>query len=149
MTDFAEFVDETHRLEGRLSDERDTMVRAEGLSLTWTSILDLLEHQDYSVAQLARRLGLTRQSVQKAVDRLSEERLLEYRTNPDHRRAKLAVLTQRGRSRLQLAIDRQETWMERIAHGLNVGRLRSTIDFIREVRNRVESSSSNGQHSDD
>jgi DNA-binding MarR family transcriptional regulator len=50
------------------------------------------------VAGIAREMGLTRQSVQRIADILVERGLADYRDNPAHRRAKLLVATDAGRT---------------------------------------------------
>jgi DNA-binding MarR family transcriptional regulator len=42
-----------------------------------------------TVADIARRMGMTPQGVQRIADLLVMHELAEYRTNPAHRRAKL------------------------------------------------------------
>lgn len=55
----------------------------------------------FSVATIARRLGLTRQSVQRTADALVAEGLATYEPNPDHQRSPLLILTDDGREVLQ------------------------------------------------
>jgi DNA-binding MarR family transcriptional regulator len=54
-----------------------------------------------SVAMIARRLGLARQSVQRTADALVDDGLAAYEPNPDHRRSPLLILTDHGREVLQ------------------------------------------------
>lgn len=49
-----------------------------------------------SVAKAARRLGSVRQGVQRVADLLEKKELIEYRENPNHRRARLAKVTDEG-----------------------------------------------------
>jgi DNA-binding MarR family transcriptional regulator len=49
-----------------------------------------------SRSQIARRVGLTRQSVRRTVDLLEAEKVVERVPNPDHRAAELVRLTSRG-----------------------------------------------------
>jgi len=42
-------------------------------------------------AQIARKMGLARQSVQRIVDILAEEQVVEFAENPYHQRAKLLM----------------------------------------------------------
>lgn len=46
---------------------------------------------------IARRLGLTRQSVQRVVNELASDGLVVSDANPDHARSSLVSLTQEGR----------------------------------------------------
>lgn len=50
-----------------------------------------------SVAMIARRLGITRQSVQRVADAIVAEGLASFEPNPDHRRSPLLILTPAGK----------------------------------------------------
>jgi DNA-binding MarR family transcriptional regulator len=47
---------------------------------------------------IARRLGITRQSVQRVADAIVAEGLATYEPNPDHQRSPLVILTGTGES---------------------------------------------------
>lgn len=53
-----------------------------------------------TVPQVARRLGLVRQSVQRTADQLESESLVRFLPNPDHKRSTLIELTPSGRAAL-------------------------------------------------
>lgn len=53
-----------------------------------------------TVPQVARRLGVSRQNVQRIVDELRQERLLQLTDNPDHKTSPLLELTDAGRDHL-------------------------------------------------
>lgn len=53
-----------------------------------------------TVAQAARRLGITRQAVQRTVNNLVEAGELAFTDNPDHKRSPRLELTKRGRDSL-------------------------------------------------
>lgn len=53
-----------------------------------------------SVPQIARRLGVTRQNVQRIADELVEDRLVQLVLNQDHKASPHLVLTQRGEDTL-------------------------------------------------
>jgi len=58
-----------------------------------------------TVPQVARRLGLARQSVQRTADQLASESLIRFVPNPDHKRSTLIELTTAGR----VALDKINT----------------------------------------
>jgi DNA-binding MarR family transcriptional regulator len=58
----------------------------------WTAAAGTL-----TVAMIARRLGLARQSVQRTADVIVAEDLASFEPNPDHRRSPLLALTPSGR----------------------------------------------------
>jgi len=87
-----------------------------------------------SVAQLARHMSLTRQSVQRLVDWLVAGGYAVFIDNPDHQRAKLVQLTQKGidiRRQLQL---RPTSWANEMGAALSAEGLRSTLETLRGFR---------------
>nr|WP_260611178.1 MarR family transcriptional regulator [Streptomyces sp. WAC04770] len=67
-----------------------------GLSAARWQILSTVAETPLSVSEAARRVGTTRQSVQRIADQLVREGLAVYRENPAHRRAKLFIATDKG-----------------------------------------------------
>ena len=90
-----------------------------------------------TVAQAARRLGQSRQSVQRVADLLVAKDLLEYRTNPQHRRAKLAVVTDSGQRLLAQLLERQTEWAGRAAGDLDIEKIRATTELVNQVSGRL------------
>jgi DNA-binding MarR family transcriptional regulator len=68
----------------------------------------VLSTEPRTVATAARRLGLTRQSVQRVVDDLVEDGQLELHANPDHARAPLVSLTGAGRETLAAVVQNSD-----------------------------------------
>ncbi len=97
----------------------ESLAKAEGQTLARWLVLGTLAEGPEPVAEVARRLRLTRQSVQRVADVLADDGLVAYEDNPRHRRAKLARLTPEG-SRLLARIDAgQRAWAN--LHGAEVG----------------------------
>lgn len=82
--------------------------------VTHTRLLCLREiaDQERTVAEVAARLGVTRQGVQRTADALVDDGLACWADNPRHRRAKLLGPTARGRRVLRLAHDAHVAWVE-------------------------------------
>ena len=59
-----------------------------------------------SVAMIARRLGLTRQSVQRVADAIVADGHATYEPNPDHQRSPQLILTSGGQAVLDTINDR-------------------------------------------
>ncbi|MDH7796237.1 DNA-binding MarR family transcriptional regulator [Beijerinckia sp. GAS462] len=58
-----------------------------------------------SVPQIARRLGVTRQNVQRITDELVADRLVQLVLNQDHKASPHLMLTQRGQETLEALTD--------------------------------------------
>ena len=85
------------RLNGQLLALAEELARPAGLTAAWWQVLGAALGEPQSVSQIARAMGLTRQSVQRIADLLVERGLASYAENPAHRRAKLVTPTEAGR----------------------------------------------------
>ena len=135
---FTELVIEVFRLNGLLLQAGDRLTAPVGLSSARWQVLGVVEHGPVPVANVARIMGLTRQSVQQTADALARDGFVEYLENPHHRRAKLISLTPKGRKALDHVVESQAQWANRIAPAVNRQRLRAAVNALRQVRERLE-----------
>lgn len=103
QTNIRDLVVAIFRANGALIANGNRLVADLGLTAALWQVLDALERADgqATVAEIGRMMGLTRQSVQRSVDRLADRGLAIGLDNPAHKRAPLIALTQEGRSILQ------------------------------------------------
>jgi len=87
--------------------------------------------------QVARRMGLARQSVQATVARLLDEGLVEAVDNPDHRRSPLIRATDRGAGSYAALERRQARWVEALAAGTDAADLATAARVLRELTDRL------------
>ena len=111
----------------------EAMARPSGQTLARTLVLRQIEHEPASVADIARRLQLKRQSVQRVADLLADDGLLGYRENPRHRRAKLAHLTDAGRAALERVAADQRRWAEDLGQQIGTPVLEQVNRLLDEV----------------
>lgn len=86
-----------------------------------------------TVPDIARKLGLQRQSVQRVADELVQAGLADYEDNPRHRRSRLLVTTAAGKGSLAAIQDAHRAWVEDIEDAvgeLDWARLRADLDRI-------------------
>ena len=98
------------RLNGSLLEAADGIAAPAGLTAARWQVLGAILQQPKSVAEIARDMGLTRQSVQRLADILAAEGLAAYAENPAHKRAKLLSMTQAGRAAIERLGERQRVW---------------------------------------
>ena len=135
---FTELVLEVFRLNGLLLQAGDRLTEPVGLSSARWQVLGVVEHGPAPVANVARIMGLTRQSVQQTADALARDGFVAYLENPHHRRAKLIALTPSGRKALDHVVESHAEWANRIAPAVNLKRLRAAVNALRQVRERLE-----------
>jgi DNA-binding MarR family transcriptional regulator len=135
---FTELILEIFQFNGRLLAEGDRLTKSLGLTSSRWQVLGAIDAQSLSVAQIARKMGLARQNVQRLADALERELIVEYVPNPDHKRAKLVRPTARGRSALKKVSLRQELWVNRTASDLSASEIQAAIDVVKKLRSRLE-----------
>src|SRR4029453_11881779 len=109
------------RLNGRLLAAGGHLVSGLGLSSARWQGLGAIAHapSPQPVAWLARSMGLNRQGVQRIVNEMREDDLVELRPNPHHRRAHLVALTKRGESAYAAETRLKTPWANALAKGLD------------------------------
>ncbi|MGJ4857817.1 MarR family winged helix-turn-helix transcriptional regulator [Labrys sp. La1] len=131
---------EVFRLNGRLLAAGDRLVAGVGLSSARWQVLGAiaLAGTPQPVAHLARSMGLNRQGVQRIVNELAEEDLLAFRDNPHHRRARLVVMTARGKAVYEAANRLQKPWVDALSRGLAAEDVTACLRLIETLRVRLE-----------
>src|SRR5215471_5887623 len=91
---------ETFRLNGCLLMAGDALVADIGLTSARWQVLGAiaLSPVPLCVAHIARNMGLTRQAVQRLGNEMERDGLAWFGPNPLHQRAKLVLLTARGKA---------------------------------------------------
>jgi DNA-binding MarR family transcriptional regulator len=140
----------TFRANGLFLATGDQIAAGEGLTSARWQVLGavVLAGRPVTVPQIARRMGLSRQSVHATVGRLTSDGLVELVPNADHRRSPVVRLTDLGHARYR-ALDRlQMAWADRLAHRLPRSELDATIRVLEELCRRLEQQSGDGGHAD-
>ncbi len=91
-----------------------------------------------TVPQMARRMAMTRQSVQRVADLLAEARLVRFEPNPDHRRSPIVRTTEEG-ARVRDRLERQMRGFEQTAAELvDAEDLETALAVLRAIRSGLE-----------
>jgi len=141
MTDsITDLIIETFRLNGRLLAAGDALVAEEGLTSARWQVLGAiaLSPTPLPVAHIARNMGLARQSVQRLINELEAGGFVRLAFNPHHQRAKLVILTPRGKAAYAAAMKRQGPWAQAISQGLTRKEIESATATLRAIRTRLE-----------
>jgi len=92
----------------------------------------------HTVPQVARRMGMARQSVQRIVDLLAEARLVRFEANPDHRRSPILRPTDEG-VRVRDRMERQlRGWSEKVEELVDSEELETALVVLRAIRSGLE-----------
>ncbi len=137
-TSVTELILETFRLNGQLLDAGDRLTAPLGLTSARWQVLGAIEQEGHpiTVAQIGRRMGLSRQAVQRLVNELKADGFVRLEHNPDHKRAKLVALTPMCLARLQSLEEIQASWANELTDGLNAAVLSRAAQLLGEIRER-------------
>jgi DNA-binding MarR family transcriptional regulator len=136
---WTEIVLEVFRLNGELVAAGDELGSELGLTTARWQVMGAIADAPLTVAQIGRRMGLTRQSVRRTVDLLEGEKIVERVPNPDHRASELVRLTSRGTQAFAAISREQVSWANRCADSLALPALETTLQTLRQMRERLES----------
>jgi DNA-binding MarR family transcriptional regulator len=132
------------RANGLLLAAGDLLAAGHGLTSARWQVLGAiaLAQRPLTVPQIARRMGLTRQSVHTTVNRLLADRMVELASNADHRRSPLVCLTELGRVKYRAVDEKQAAWVNQLAAGLTPPELDTAARVLGELCTRLEAARS-------
>ena len=132
-------IDELFQLNGRVLAKGDELSATYGLTGARWQVLGALhlEERPLTVAQIARRMGLQRQSVQRLSDILVEQGVLGYHSNPDHKRAKLVDFTEKGREVFDKMDAIQREWADTITTDFSTEELEQATRVLCKLKDKL------------
>ena len=112
------------QLEAHFSRAGEAIAASAGQTMARWLTMEMVAERPATVAQVARRLGLTRQSVQRIADLLEKDGLTAYADNPAHQTSRLIRLTPAGRQTLRTIQSAQRAWSNGVGARIGVANLR-------------------------
>lgn len=132
-----ELILEIFRLNGRLLAAGDRLTADLGLTSARWQVMGAIAATPASVAAIGRRMGLTRQAVQRIANELAAEGFAQFTDNPEHKRAKLLGLTPKGTRALATVTGRQIAWVNDLAADLPAKRIVKAASLLRHLMARL------------
>lgn len=130
---FSLLVADVYELAGELERYGEASARSVGQSGARWKVLSAASVGGQTVAQLARRLGLARQSVQRVADVLESDGLVRYEANPDHQRSPIVALTTQGEQALARLSEAAARWEDPLAAQLKRDDLEQARTFVKAL----------------
>ena len=128
------------RLNGQLVLAGDRLVEKLGLTSARWQVLGAIANAERaeSVAWHARTMGVHRQGVQRIVNDLRKEDIVEFQPNPHHKRAQLVVLTSKGQKLYEEAMSLQTPWVNSLSDGLSSKDISTAKSIIEHLKKSLE-----------
>jgi DNA-binding MarR family transcriptional regulator len=139
----------TFRLNGRLMEAAQKLAAEGDLTAAWWQVIGGILDEPRTVAEIARRMGMTRQGVQRTADVLTRHGLTEYRPNPSHRRAKLLACTEAGYWAVRRISLAQHPWADRVGAAVGAEELCDALATMQRLIAVLESESADGSRTTD
>ena len=136
--EIALLVADVFELAGLFRRSGELAAAASGQTQTRWQLLSVISEEALSVSQAARRLGVTRQGVQRVANDLVRAELAEFTPNPDHQTSPLLTLTDAGRTVLEEITERAVLVNNRLAAALGPVTLHATREGIRQLIREME-----------
>ncbi len=133
------------RLNGQLLTIGEALARPVGLTAAWWQVLAAVLDEPRSVADVARNVGVTRQSVQRIADLLVDSGLAQYQPNPAHRRAKLLSPTPQGRDALRRIAPAHAELARQLVDKVGHDQLAQMLDGLEQLSDALDALTSTTQ----
>lgn len=130
-------VADVYELAGALRRTGDALAGRIDQSQARWQVLSVLSEGTWTVPAVARRLGISRQAVQRVADVLAGEGYVRFLDNPGHRRSPLVELTRSGRASLERITTSSEEWRASVASAFSIEELERTRSTVRRLLERV------------
>jgi DNA-binding MarR family transcriptional regulator len=123
------------RVNGRLLEKGDELVAPLHITSSRWQLLGALALGGglLTAPQIGEAMGLTRQAVQKQLNKMIDEGFVEQSPNPRHERSPLYSLTPLGKRTFRRAMKLEGLWAERIVTGLSKEALQCTLRTLDDV----------------
>jgi DNA-binding MarR family transcriptional regulator len=135
-----ELILETFQLNGLLLEAGDRLTAPLGLTSARWQVLGAIKEQNQplTVAQIGRRMGLSRQNVLRIATELEKLGFISFEENPDHKRARLVVLTPSCLEALEKLDIVQAGWANELASGMSETTLKRAVKTLADIRERCQ-----------
>jgi DNA-binding MarR family transcriptional regulator len=134
-----ELMGESFRLNSRLLTTADLMARNVGLTGTRWQVLNAVAQatRPATISDIARWMGLARQSVQQVANALAKGDLIAYQSNPKHQRAPLVVVTKKAAKLLEQLDEQRFAWARTVATTLPATDIKVASEILRAIREQL------------
>ncbi len=104
-------------------------------------VIAVIRINPMTVSEVAKYLGLKRQSVQATVNQMKKKELVNFRKNPNHKTSPLVVLTKKGNDKVDDIFKYQKKLTEVFVDGIEIT-MKDVVgsrEFLRALRENSES----------
>ncbi|MEN0037435.1 MAG: helix-turn-helix domain-containing protein [Cellvibrio sp.] len=138
---FTRLVIEAFKINELLTIDGDAICKLQGVTNARWKILGCIadDKSQLTVPQIARKLGQSRQAVQRLANLMEAEELLIFTENPQHKRANFLELTQKGLTVFSNLMEVQTPLVNRQASQIPLEDLENALRIMQKISAVIES----------
>ncbi|MDP1724527.1 MAG: MarR family transcriptional regulator [Alphaproteobacteria bacterium] len=125
-------------LNGLFLDVAEQLTAPVGLTATRWQVLGAVLNEQLTQAEIARRMGITRQSVRRTSLQLVEEGMLRFTSNPSSRKAMLLQLTEKGFAAINKINPQHAAFAKQLEERLGKEQMLKILDAMNKLRHTLE-----------
>jgi DNA-binding MarR family transcriptional regulator len=126
-------VADVYELSGALRRHGEELAARVGQTQARWQLLSVVSAGRWTAATAARRLGISRQAVQRVADDLAAEGHVRYVENPEHKRSPIIEITPSGRADLKAITAASRKWRAGAAGALSAAEIERARRLLRSV----------------
>lgn len=136
---FSELTLESFKLAALLVAQGDKLAESAGLSSAKWKILGVLAQarKPLTVPQIGRSMNQSRQAVQRLVDLMRDDGLLLDSDNPNHKKARLFRMSDKGQKIFVDLNELQVPWANEIAENIDRQELKTALKVLKQISSSV------------
>lgn len=127
----------TFALNGQFLKIAGQLAAPAGLTATRWQVLGAVLDEPLTQAEIARRMGITRQSVRRTATQLVDAGLLAVMDNPSNRKAKLLQPTTQGRAAIDQISPQHAAFAKALEDRLGQSHMAAVSDMLAELQSAL------------
>ena len=121
-------------LNGQLLKLADTLAAPAGLTAARWQVLGAILETPLTQAAIARRMGITRQSVRRTASQLATDGMITFEPNPAHRKAELLRPTDKAYKAVKRINPQHKAFAKRLETALGTDNLMTISSMLTELK---------------
>jgi len=114
------------------------ITKINGQSSARWQVLGRAAHGNFTVSDMARQLGLARQSVQRVANDLKQDGLVIFVTTKEDRRTYIVEITEKGSKILRSIYERNNLWSEAMRRRISSEEFNQVIELLKKIGTEIE-----------
>lgn len=122
---------------GLLLDAGNSVAKPLNLSVAKWHVLGRANYKSRTVADIARYIGVSRQSVQRIANELKKDNLIKFSPHEIDGRTQIVVLTDKGRTALKQLYENDKQWSEGFMSNINRAELEQITNQLSKISEKI------------